>query len=119
MTKEKKMSRSETSDIAWAIFILGVAFVVMGIFMIYQERTITIGPTSLSAGLVLLIFGFVLTVVALGKFPKTEDGQPPSESWFSKNWLILLTILIAIVLLGTFIGTHYKFPLEDKSLLSG
>lgn len=109
------MSRQEIYTILKAVAIAatiatGIICGRFGIDMLYKGTTATIGPLSFSAGLGLLILGFVLIVLALRRFPKTEGAENPIEIWLGRNWLIL----IGIVLLAAFIGTHYKFPTEDK-----
>ena len=93
-----------------ATIITGIAFEFIGMHMFYIKTTTTFGDISFPAGLILVVIGLALIVVALGRFSKTNPQQSPVKSWASRNWLILF----GIVILGIFIGTHYEFPAADK-----
>lgn len=88
-----------------AALIIGIICEALGIHMLYKGTTI-----PFSVGLLLLIIGLVLIVLALRRFPEIEGAENPVEIWLGRNWLIL----IGIVLLAAFIGTHYQFPTTDK-----
>lgn len=114
MGRENKNHPTFIIIVVAAIIVIGFVVGSIGIDMFYEKTTATIGNVSFSAGLVLIIIGLILIIVALSQLSKTNRGQIPVRPWLARNWLILLGILIGIVLLAAFIGTHYKFPTEDK-----
>jgi len=105
MSGEKKNHPIFKALAVAVIIAIGIICGGLGIHMLYKGTTI-----PFSAGLLLLIIGLVLIVLALRRFPETEGAENPVEIWLGRNWLIL----IGIVLLAAFIGTHYQFPTTDK-----
>lgn len=98
-----------------AILILGIICEALGIHMLYQQTVLfKIASVDFSAAPLLLIIGLVLIVFTLNTFSKSNIGQNPQESWLARNWLILLAILIAIVLLAAFVKMNYKPNAADK-----
>jgi hypothetical protein len=93
-----------------AAITMGIICVGFGIDMLYKGTTATISTVSFPAALLLLIIGLVLIVVALSRLSKSGIGQNPVRPWLSRNWLVL----IGIVVLGTFIATNYKFQPGEK-----
>lgn len=109
MNREEIYTILKAAAIAAAL-IIGIICEALGIDMLYEKTTATIGPVSFPAALILLIIGLVLIIFALSRLSKTNRGQSPVRPWLSRIWPVLL----GIVLLGIFIGTHYQFPTEDK-----
>ena len=93
------------------VTIVGIICEAIGIYMIFQGTTVPVGTVSYSLAPLVLIIGAILIVVGLATTPRSSTtGPPPERSLWSRIWPIIL----GIVLLATFIGTHYKFPSEDK-----
>lgn len=94
---------------SWIALITGILCEASGVYMVFKNITVTFDAKAYSPAPMLLIIGAILIVVALATSNKA-NGEKKNEGLPWKNaWLILL----GIVILGTFIGSHYT-PAPDK-----
>lgn len=102
------MKNSKIVDYVSKILTIGVGIgcIVAGAHMIYRNLQVPIGGTCIPSGLILLIVGTVL--IALARFPKITNAQNLKKSWLSRNWPVLLVVL----LIGLFISYYMWGPVQ-------
>lgn len=107
MNDKPKWPISEYVSIAAAI--AGGICIGVGIDMTYKKIVMPINQISISAGFLFLIFGFVLIIFALGRFPEITNAQNVKKSWLSRSWPVLLLVL----LVGLFISYYIWGPVQQ------
>jgi len=106
MNDKPKWGISEYVSIGTAI--AGGVCIWIAIDTTYKKIVMPINQISISAGLLFLIFGFVLIIVALGRFPEITNAQNAKKNWLGRNWPALLLVL----LVALFISYYMRGPVQ-------
>lgn len=93
-----------------ATFIAGIICEAIGVYMIYETATVTLGAATYSPAPLLLIIGAIFIVVAMA----TSSKSGPSQNFRASRWSRIWPVLVGIIILSIIFSMHYDPTDKDK-----